>query len=191
MTMGGAYANLGTFRTDRLLIRPVRPADAEAVFVFKSDPQVTGPYGQEPHRTVEESRAWVEKRIKDYAAKDSVFWSIVHRDDDKVIGECCLWNFDAGFRCAEIGYELNSSYWNQGLMTESLTEVLGYGLDEMGLHRIEACPYKGNMQSQALLVKLGFRKEGELRQRHFFRGAYLDQLYFGLLVKDWKERTIG
>jgi ribosomal-protein-alanine N-acetyltransferase len=191
MTLDGAFSHLATFNTDRLCVRQMRLSDAEAVFEFKSDHLVTDLYGQEPHRTIDESRAWLQRRVNDYALRDSIFWVITLKDDDTAIGECCLWNFDPGFKCAEIGYELHSNYWNKGLMGEALSEVLAYGFLEMGLHRIEASPFADNIQSQKLLLKLGFRLEGTLRERNFFHGRFLDQQYYGLLSEEWKDRTSG
>jgi ribosomal-protein-alanine N-acetyltransferase len=121
------------------------------------------------------------RQVNGYAIRDSVLWTLTLKDDDVAIGEYCLWNFEPGFLCAEVGYELHSKYWNRGLMSEALTEVLTYGFVEMGLHRIEACPFACNFHSRDLLVKLGFRLEGTLRDRHLFHGRYLDQLYYGLL----------
>src|SRR5260221_7673527 len=46
-----------------------------------------------------------------------------------------------------------------------------------------------NGRSNNVLLKFGFTQEGTLRQRHFFRGAYEDQLYFGLLKAEWPQRT--
>jgi ribosomal-protein-alanine N-acetyltransferase len=65
--------------------------------------------------------------------------------------------------------------------------VVAYGLTELALHRIEACPLAGNSASRRLLLKLGFTCEGNLRQRAFFRGHFEDQLYFGLLKDEWTK----
>ena len=110
------------------------------------------------------------------------------RNDDTVIGECCLWNFGQGHRCAEIGYELRSAHWGQGFMAEALSAVIAYGFDNMGLHRIEACPLASNTASQGLLLRLGFRREGTLKERVPFRGRFEDQLYYGLLRDDRNGR---
>lgn len=189
MTLDGAFTHLATLSTDRLSLRQMKMDDAEAVFAFKSDPSVTVCYGQEPHRTIEESRAWLQRRMDDYAIRDSIFWVLTLKDDDEAIGECCLWNFDSSFQCAEIGYELHTKFWYKGLMAEALKAVLAYGFLEMGLHRIEASPLAGNIRSQNLLSKLGFRLEGTLRERHFFQGRFLDQMYFGLLKEEWSDRA--
>ncbi len=189
MTLDGAFTHLATLSTERLSLRQMNPDDAEAVFTFKSDPSVTVCYGQEPHRTIEESRAWLQRRMDDYVIRDSIFWVLTLKDDDVAIGECCIWNFDSSFKCAEIGYELHARYWNKGLMAEALKAVLAYGFLEMGLHRIEASPFAGNIRSQNLLSKLGFRLEGTLRERHLFQGLFLDQMYFGLLKEEWSDRA--
>jgi [ribosomal protein S5]-alanine N-acetyltransferase len=188
MTLDGAFSRLATLSTERLCLRQMRLDDAVAVHAFKSDPQVTLCYGQEPHANIAETREWLRKRIEDFKVRDSVFWVLTLKGSDTAIGECCLWNFDPAFRCAEVGYELDSAYWNRGLMSEALTEVIAYGFLEMDLHRIEACPYSSNAQSSNLLHKLGFTEEGRLRDRHFFRGRFEDQLYYGILREEWKVR---
>ena len=189
MTLDGAFTHLATLDTVRLRLRPMRIEDAEAVFTFKSDIKVTDCYGQEPHGTPEETRAWIQRRIEDYERRDCVFWAITPREVDRAIGECCLWNFDLSFKCAEIGYELHSDHWKGGIMTEALSAILRYGFEEMGLHRIEACPLVTNEGSMRLLVKLGFKPEGTLRERQLFRGSFVDQTYLGLLDGEWMDRA--
>ena len=77
------------------------------------------------------------------------------------------------------------------MMTEALAPVLAYGLLGVRLNRIEACPLAENAASNALLLKLGFRYEGNLRQRVFFRGRFVDQVYYGLLKSEWSPKTTG
>ena len=191
MTLDGAFSQLATLTTERLCLRQMRLSDAEAVFSFKSDPEVSVCYGQEPHQTIEETRTWLLRRVNDYAIRDSIFRVLTLRDEEVAIGECCLWNFDPSFLSAEIGYESHPKYWNKGLMTEALIEVLAYGFLEMGLHRIEARPYACNTESRNLLLKLGFKQEGMLRECHFFRGSFLDQLCYGLLSQEWKTERLN
>jgi len=76
-------------------------------------------------------------------------------------------------------------------MTEALAPVLKYGLDGMRLNRIEACPLAENAASISLLLRLGFKYEGNLRQRVFFRGRFIDQYYYGLLKSEWNQRATG
>ena len=182
------FAHPATLTTTRLLIRSMQAADAEAMWTLKSNPEVTRQYGQEPHRTIDETRAWVEKRLPIEGQRDSIFWVFSFHDADTAIGECCLWNFDSGFHRAEVGYELNPGQWRKGVMSEVLSAILTHGFVDLGLHRIEANLLAINEPSMGLLLKLGFTHEGTLRQRHLFREHFVDQLYFGLLKDEWLAR---
>ena len=186
MTLDEAFTRQPSLATDRLLLRPLRLADAEAVFAFKSDPEVTRHYGQEPHRTLDETRAWIQRREVDFAHRTTLFWAFVPKGEDLAVGAGCLWNFDPTHHTAEVGYELHRSRWGQGIMTEALSAILECAFADLGLHRVEANPLAGNAASVRLLVRLGFREEGRLRARVFFRGRFEDQLYFGILRDEWR-----
>lgn len=176
-------------------MRQMRTSDAAGVFAFKSDPRVTGCYGQEPHGSITESIEWIERSLASYEGREALSWVLTLKEDGSgsgsVIGECCLWNLDPCFHYAEIGYELHPSYWQKGIMSEALRAVLSYGFADLGLHRIEANPLSPNHASRRLLLQLGFRHEGTLRQRQFFRGRFEDQECFGLLAQEWMGRPDG
>ena len=165
-------------------------SDADAMFAIKSDTKVTEAYGTEPHESIEETRLWAEGRLNVFGRRDSLFWVVVPRREERAIGSCCYWHFDGGSKCAELGYELHRARWGKGIMSEALAPVLSYGFDSMGLNRIEACPLADNAASNALLLRLGFRYEGSLRQRVCFRGRYVDQFYYGLLKPEWNSRAV-
>ena len=74
-------------------------------------------------------------------------------------------------------------------MAEVLPTVISYGFKELELNRIEANPLARNSRSNNVLLKLGFTHEGTLRQRILFREVYEDQMYFGLLRKEWVKAT--
>ena len=185
MTFDAAFTHFPLLATSRLHLRQIQSIDAEAFFAIKSDLEVTSSYGQEPHQSLDDTRAWIQRMQVSYDRRDSVFWCIKLKDEDVVIGSCCFWNFGPDFNCAEVGYELHRAYWRQGIMAEAISAILTYGFSELGLHRIEADPLARNTASRSLLLKLGFTYEGNLRQRVFFRGHFEDQHYFGLLKDEW------
>jgi len=191
MSIEEAFAHLPSFNTERLRLRPLKVSDVGEMFAIKSDPRVTGAYGIEPHRSIEETQKWVEGLLNGSGQRDWLSWVLVPKGEERAIGSCCYWHFDLGSKCAELGYELHRSYWGKGIMTEALAPVLAYGLDGMRLNRVEACPLDENAASKALLLKLGFKHEGSLRQRVFFRGRFVDQCYYSLLKSEWDGRTTG
>lgn len=185
MTLDAAFTNFPTLSTNRLLLRQIQPTDAEAFFAIKSDLEVTRRYGQEPHQTLDDTRAWIQRLQAYYDRREAIFWCLTLKGEDTIVGACTFWNFGPDFHCAEIGYELHHAYWRKGIMTEAISVILTYGFTELGLHRIEACPLAENTPSKSLLIKLGFTHEGNLRQRVFFRDHFEDQLYFGVLKEEW------
>jgi [ribosomal protein S5]-alanine N-acetyltransferase len=185
MTIDAAFTHFPALTTQRLHLRRIETADTEALFAIKSDVQITRQYGQEPHASPKDTLGWIQRLQADYERRETLSWALTLEGEDRLIGACMLWNSDPGFHCAEIGYELHPAYWRQGLMTEAVSAMLTYGFRELGLHRIEANPLAENKSSREFLLKLGFTYEGKLRQRHFFRGHFEDQTYFGLLQEEW------
>jgi len=175
--------------TPRLLLRPMVLEDAEAMHAFKSDPVATRCFGQDPYADLEQTRGWVRKGLEDRKNGASITWAIALRHNGQVVGECCLWNIDRGSKRAELGYELLRSQWKRGLMAEALAAVLDHAFGGMGLNRIEASPLSMNLASQKVLLGLGFRHEGTLRQRHLYDGEYHDEMWFGLLREEWVARS--
>jgi ribosomal-protein-alanine N-acetyltransferase len=142
----------------------------------------------EAYKTIEESREWLEERLSERGRTEAQYWAFTLRDlGATAIGSCCLWSFEWSSRRAEIGYELKRAYWGKGIMSEGIPPILGYAFRKLGLHRIEACPFADNAASRRLLLRLGFKYEGDLRQRHLFRGTYTDQLWYGLLKEEWEN----
>lgn len=191
MTQPIPFSRFPSITTERLHLRQILSTDAEALFAIKSDLEVTKQYGQEPHQTINNTLTWIERLQASYQGGEDFAWCITFKGQDTLIGLCVLWNFDSGFHCAEIGYELHPAIGRQGIMTEAVSAILNFGFNELGLHRIEANPLAGNISSKSLLLKLGFTYEGNLRQRHFFRGHFEDQLYFGLLREEWAQKQNG
>ena len=176
------------FETERLVVRPIEPIeDLEALFDLFADPEVarftdTGPF--DSLAEAEEVMAWIGDIFE---RRQGLRWGITLAEEpDRLVGTCGfnVWNRENN--SAEIGYDLAQSHWGQGLMTEALAPVLRFGFQHMGLNRIEADVTVGNAGSARVLEKLGFREEGLLRQRGYWKGQYHDLRYFGLLREDWK-----
>ena len=182
-----AFTQFPTLTTDRLRLRQIQPTDANALFAIRSDPEVTHPYGLEPHKSLDDTHALIQRLQTSYDRHDSIIWGITFKGEDTVIGSCCFWNFSSGFQCAELGYETNRCYWRKGITAEAVSAILLYGFTTLGLHRIEANPLARNTASRNLLLKLGFKYEGNLRQRVYFQGGFEDQHYFGLLENEWTK----
>jgi len=165
-------------------------SDVDAMFAIKADPKVAEAYGREPHKSIDETRRLTEDDLNPAGQRNSLFWVVVPEGEEKAIGSCCYWNFQLESECAELGYELNRAYWGKGIMREAIPPILSYGFNILGLNRVEACPLAENAQSIALLLRLGFKYEGNLRQRISFRSRFIDLNYYSLLKSEWSPVTV-
>jgi RimJ/RimL family protein N-acetyltransferase len=104
------------------------------------------------------------------------------------VGSCTLFQWSAKHRRAEIGYALDRSLWGQGIMTEALTALFDFAFGPLALHRLEADVDPRNARSLAILERLGFAREGLLRERFHVGGEIQDSLLLGLLARDWNGR---
>ncbi|HEX7733909.1 MAG TPA: GNAT family N-acetyltransferase, partial [Ktedonobacteraceae bacterium] len=181
MSIDTAFTHFPTLTTERLVLRQIRGEDVEALFAILSDPQVIEFYGSEPHHSLADTQAMIEKIEERYARREALRWGVTFKGEDRLLGTCSFHHFDAAYHRAETGYELNRAHWRQGIMYEAVSAVLTCGFTELCLGRIEALIDIDNAGSKGLLLKLGFTYEGNLRQRYSLGDQFVDEHYFGLL----------
>jgi len=88
----------------------------------------------------------------------------------------------------ELGYSLSHQHWNKGLMTEAVRAVVSWAFQTYDFVRLYAYCDPRNIGSWHVMEKLGMQREGLLRQHLKWNDEFRDQLYYGLLRSDWKER---
>lgn len=191
MSIDVAFDHFPVLTTPRLVLRELRPTDAEAFYAILADPEVMRYYGSEAHESLTQTRALIARLQKSYGHRLSMRWAVTLAREDRLIGSVSFWHFDEDYQRAETGYDLHPAFWGQGIMAEALSAVLTYGFTEMNLHRVEANIDMQNERSKRLLLKLGFTYEGRLRERFFFRGQFEDEYYFGLLRQEWLATHAG
>ena len=90
-----------------------------------------------------------------------------------------------------IGYDLHPDYWGKGITTEAVSSVLNLaysgGLPCGVLNRIQADAVPGNIASEKVLLKLGFKEEGIRRQSGYWKGKYHDLKCFSLLREEFRN----
>jgi ribosomal-protein-alanine N-acetyltransferase len=177
-----------TLQTPRLLLRPLCAADAQRLFDIFSDAEVMRFWSTPPWPTIDEAHALVERDLGAMAAGEHLRFGIESVDDHALIGTCTLFSISPTCRRAEVGYGLASAAWGKGYMHEALTALLDYGFTKMNLNRVEADIDPRNLASAKSLERLGFTREGFLRERWIVDGVVSDTALYGLLQGVWKAR---
>lgn len=171
----------------RIRLRHLEVSDTDSLFEIFSDREALRFWSWKPYT----ERAQAEKllaEIHEHFRQKTLFqWGIARKADDKIIGTTTLFRLDEQSRRAEIGYILNRRFWGNGFAGEALTALLDFAFEKMNLHRIEADIEPRNAASVKTVERLGFKREGLLRERWIVGGELQDSLVYGLLRSDWKN----
>lgn len=173
---------LPVMTTERLVLRPLRVEDAEALHPMYSDADANT-YGSHPATmTLEESRARLEKGIADPTWRA---WAITLKGDDTAIGTVACYEKRQG-KVTEIGYILKRAFWGRGIATEAVAAMIDLLFAE-GQRRVFADTDPENAASIALLERLGFQREGLLRGEWETHIGVRDSVILGLLEDEWRS----
>ncbi len=175
-------------RTARLQLRPLVASDAEALYAIFSDPLVMRYWSTSPWTDPAQAEARIAEEAAGMRAGRSLRLALVPIAGGALIGTCSLFKLDEASRRAEIGYALARSAWGAGLMHEALQALVGHAFDALQLRRLEADIDPRNTASARSLERLGFVREGVLRERWIVDGEVSDSALYGLLQRDWRAR---
>lgn len=183
-----SFAEKPTLPGQRVLLRPVTPADAPALVASLADPEVrrlTGTHhGLEPGKELEQARHWYATRA-DHT--DRLDLAIVERDSGDCVGEAVLTDLDVdnlscSFRIALAGSHL----FGRGYGTEATRLLLTHAFDTVGLHRVELEVFAFNPRARRVYEKVGFVWEGTKRHALWWDGEWIDLHLMGLLADEWR-----
>ncbi len=175
--------------TERLILREFEEDDWPDVLAYQSDPLYLRYYAW-TDRTNEEVKDFVQMFINQQHAQPRIKFQLAMtlKSEDRLIGNCGVRMDAPDAHEADIGYELASQYWGQGLATEAAREMMRFGFTHFGLHRIWSYCIAENAGSARVLKKIGMQYEGRLRENEYFKDRWWDTLIFGILESEWKQR---
>jgi RimJ/RimL family protein N-acetyltransferase len=166
-------------------LRRLTPGDLDDLHTIFSDPEVARFLAIPRHRDRVDTERFLASIDEGFRTGSLYQWGIEHAGH--LAGTCTLGGIDWGNRRAEIGFALGRARWGQGLMPDALRALLAHAFGPLNLHRIEADVDPRNEASLRLLERLGFRREGYLRERYFKDGEIQDSVLLGLLRADWES----
>ena len=183
------WERLATINTSRLSLRWISGDDVDAFYAIYSNPEVMRYWSTPPLADRDAASKLVNEIHEGFRRRELLKWGIALRSDNSLIGSITLFKPDFTHRRVEIGYALGRAHWGNGYMHEALQAVLTYAFEKLEFHRIEADVDPRNAASIRTLERLGFQREGYLRQRWQVNGEIQDALFYGLLRPDWQRST--
>jgi ribosomal-protein-alanine N-acetyltransferase len=175
---------LPILETARLKLRPYSEADIAALVPLIGAREVAATTLRIAHPyTEEDARAFITLARE----RDKIWLAITLRADGRQIGGIGL-RVHEEHQHAELGYWLGHPYWGQGYATEAAREMLRYGFQDLGLHRIFASHFGHNPASGRVLRKLGMRNEGCQKEHLRKWDRFVDSELYAILRQEWEDR---
>lgn len=178
---------LPTLRGSQVILRWLTAEDIDAIYEIFSDPEVARFLAIPQQRSREDSERFLATIHEGFRTRSLYQWGIEHAG--RLAGTCTLGGLDWENRRAEIGFALARVSWGGGLMPDALKTLLDHAFGPLGLHRIEADVDPRNGASLRILERLGFQREGYLRERYFKDGEIQDSVLLGLLRRDYLDAS--
>jgi RimJ/RimL family protein N-acetyltransferase len=174
-----------TLRTARLLLRPFGDEDAAALFALQSNGHVLrywdAPAWSDPSHALGFIAAC--RQMADEGT--GVRLAVERLSDGRFIGWCTSNRWNPGHRSASLGYCFDDAAWGHGYATEATGVLLTWAFDHLDMNRVQAETDTRNLASARVLEKLGFVREGLLREDCVVNGDVSDSWVFGLLRREW------
>ena len=183
-----------TLSTDRLVLRPFVMEDAQAMFDnWTSDPEVTRYLVWPTHASVEVSRMVVSDWVSNYDNPEYYQWAIVPRADvfgdrpgaGEPIGSIAAVQVDNAAGKLHIGYCISRAWWNMGITSEALGELIRFFFEEVEANRVEARHDSNNPNSGRVMAHCGMKYEGTLRRADCNNQGVCDAVYYGILREEY------
>lgn len=127
----------------------------------------------------ESMQAWKEERAWDYSIR-------LQEDPRRHIGNISFWTVSKLGKIAEIGYWVRSDETSRGICTEAVELLLAEVFESMSYHKVVLRIAVGNDASDRVAEKLGFTREGVLREELLIRGNWVDHSLWSLLDREFR-----
>lgn len=172
-------------KSDRLLLRKLKPSDAEALYRGFRDKDVLRWINRNKPYERNDAVKFISRSNYHWRKKKAFIFGIILKETNTLIGDVGIRNIKD--KTASVGYWLSKEYWGKGIMTEALKLVLEFGFKKLKLHRIYGDCFEKNIGSHKVLTKAGFKLEGVERKSRFKKGKWHNVNLYGILESDFKN----
>lgn len=136
-------------------------------------------------RNVQDTEKFISYALEEYEKNKCLHAVIIYQD--QLVGLIGLNQVHPLHRFASIGYWLGSQYQGKGIMTQACAVFVRYAFEELNMNRVEIKAATGNLKSQAIPERLGFTREGCIRQTEWLYDHFVDHYVFGLLKEEYQK----
>jgi RimJ/RimL family protein N-acetyltransferase len=183
--MAGMALPITTLLTARLRLRPFMTADTDKLFALHSNPHVLRYWDAPPWSERARAETFIAACRHMAEEGSGVRLAVDRVVDESFIGWCSVTRWNPDYRSAALGYCLDDAAWGHGFATEAARALLDWAFDTLDLNRVQAETDTRNAASAHVLEKLGFVREGTLREDCVVDGEVSDSWVYGLIRRQW------
>lgn len=177
--------------TARLRLRRLTMEDVPLYYErLGSSPKVTENMLWNPHQSISESVASIEKALRRYAEGKCYRWGIALREDNALIGVIELLRFDEEAGTCSFAYMLGEDFWNRGYGTEAVTAAFGFAICQMGVKAIIADHFAENPASGAVMRKVGMQYTQVIPGKYEKNGVKHDAVEYMITAGEWNPIAV-
>ncbi|MHB8380702.1 MAG: GNAT family N-acetyltransferase [Acidimicrobiales bacterium] len=176
-----------TLHTARLQLRPFNDSDANALFALQSNAHVLRYWDAPPWSERLRAEQFIATCRQIAEAGTGIRLAVDRISDGAFIGWYGLTRWNPDFASASMGYCFDDAVWGHGYATEAGRALLQWGFDTLEANRVQAETDTRNAASARVLEKLGFVREGTLREDCIVDGVVSDSWVYGLLRREWQS----
>jgi ribosomal-protein-alanine N-acetyltransferase len=178
-----------TLHTARLRLRPFNDTDANALFALHSNAHVLRYWDAPPWSERMRAEKFITTCRQMAEEGTGARLAVVSVSDEAFIGWCSLTRWNPDYRSVSMGYCLDDAAWGHGYATEAARALLQWAFDTLNLNRVQAETDTRNAASARVLEKLGFVREGTLREDCVVNGEVSNSWVYGLIRREWQPSS--
>lgn len=172
---------------ENIVLHPLREQDADALFAIID--RNRNNFRQwlswiDDTKEVSDTKKYIADAIEQTRKGTGLYFTVRYKNI--IVGVIAFIFIHKRNRKAHIGYWLDEKYQGKGIMTKACNLLIDYGFKEMRFNRVELGCAVGNSKSCAIPKRLGFTKEGLIRDSEWLHDHFVDHEFYGLLAREWK-----
>ena len=172
-------------RTARVTLRGWEPEDAEAIYAYASDPEVTPHVGWDRATSLADAQAFLDTVVAPNFERQELDYCITLRGAEHLcIGGMGLYWHRKEYQVMELGYVLNRAHWGQGYVPEAGRALIAHAFATTPVERIFAPIFAPNQKSRRAAEKMGLKLEGVHRSALNLRGQRWDEAIYAIVRGD-------
>ena len=167
----------------KVYLRLLEEEDLQKRVEWINNPLIQNTLNYDIPTSLAKTKAWFNKILLDPTRRE---FSIFTVENDECIGFCGLFNIQIPVMKAELHCVIgNIEFQHGGYGTEAYSLLQDYGFEELGLNRIYGYQLAHNAAAHRVVEKLGWKREGLLRQDLFSHGSIKDRYIVSIIREDW------